>query len=52
MPKSHDSKDKLNKCDLYDGPPYNSRGTELKSSLLRFECFALFKEKASQFSEN
>jgi hypothetical protein len=49
MPKSHNSREKLNKDGLYDGPPYSSRETGQKSLLLRFKCFAMFKEKSSKF---
>lgn len=49
MPKSHDSRDKLKEDDLYDGPPYSSRENGQKISLLRFECFETFKEKAPKF---
>jgi hypothetical protein len=49
MPKSHDFREKLNKDDLYDVPPYGSRETRKKPSFFRFECFAMFKEKASKY---
>jgi len=49
MPKSHNSSEKLNKDELCDEPPYRSRETRQKPLLLRFQCFAMFKEKSSKF---
>jgi hypothetical protein len=49
MSKSHDFRENPNKDDFYDVPPYISRETGQKPSLFRFECSAMFTEKALKY---